>query len=264
MSLTIETYPSLQQADAARRDDGCYLAGGTLVMRELNYATNAYSRVLRVDQPPRDIRAQGDRLVIDAAVTMADICQSAAAECLHPVARSVGGPAVRNMATVGGNLFAPHPYGDLTTALLALQGEVSFVDGRTQALDQFLAARDRAPLVASVSVHLPRQGEFRFRKVSRVKPKGVAVMSIAAWLPMSGGRVLQARIAFGAMGPVPSRANAAEQALEGATLDRQGVERALSVATQGLNPADDALASAWYRGEVAPVHLRRVLLNEDA
>ncbi len=78
MSLTIETYPSLQQADAARRDDGCYLAGGTLVMRDLNYATNAYSRVLRVDQPPRDIRARGERLVIDAAVTMTDICQSAA------------------------------------------------------------------------------------------------------------------------------------------------------------------------------------------
>ena len=39
---------------------------------------------------------------------------------LHPAARSVGGPAVRAQATVGGNLFAPPPYGDFAAALLAL------------------------------------------------------------------------------------------------------------------------------------------------
>ena len=44
---------------------------------------------------------------------------------LHPVARSIGGPAVRTMATVGGNLFAACPYGDFTVALLALDGTVS-------------------------------------------------------------------------------------------------------------------------------------------
>ena len=32
---------------------------------------------------------------------------------LRPVAQAIGGPAVRAMATVGGNLFAPSPYGDL-------------------------------------------------------------------------------------------------------------------------------------------------------
>jgi CO/xanthine dehydrogenase FAD-binding subunit len=41
-----------------------------------------------------------------------------------PVARAVGGPQIRNMATVGGNLFAPHPYGDFAAALLALGARV--------------------------------------------------------------------------------------------------------------------------------------------
>ena len=40
---------------------------------------------------------------------------------LHPVARIIGGPAVREAATVGGNLFAPSPYGDFAAALLALE-----------------------------------------------------------------------------------------------------------------------------------------------
>ena len=43
---------------------------------------------------------------------------------LAPVAESIGGPAVRNMATVGGNLFARSPYGDFAVALLALGATV--------------------------------------------------------------------------------------------------------------------------------------------
>ena len=88
-------------------------------------------------------------------------------------------------------------------------------------------------------------------------------MSIAAWLPGAPSSLSQVRIAFGAMGATPLRATAAEQALERVALDSRGIERALSVATQGLSPIDDALASAWYRMEVAPVHLRRLLLNEE-
>lgn len=263
MTLTVETYGTLAEADAARRGDGRYLAGGTLVMRDLNYAVPGLSRVLRVSNPPRAIRQQGERLSMDAGVTMADVIESREAAFLAPVARSVGGPAVRNMATVGGNLFAAHPYGDFTAALLALDGEVQFVDGRTQPMEAFLAERDRAPLVASITMRMPRTGEFRFRKVARVKPKGVSVMSIAAWLPGAPMRVSQVRIAFGAMGPTPLRARAAEQVLEGRALDASGIERALSVATQGLAPVDDALASAWYRNEVAPVHLRRLLLDAE-
>ena len=69
---------------------------------------------------------------------------------LAPAARAVGGPAIRNMATIGGNLVAPHPYGDLTVALLALDGEVQMADGSTQPLEQYLASRQG--LVRAVSM----------------------------------------------------------------------------------------------------------------
>ena len=48
------------------------------------------------------------------------------------------------------------------------------------------------------------------------------------------------------------------------TLDGSAWFAALAAATEGLSPPDDPLASAWYRREVAPVHLRRLLLGEDA
>ncbi|MEM1198609.1 MAG: xanthine dehydrogenase family protein subunit M, partial [Pseudomonadota bacterium] len=72
------------------------------------------------------------------------------------------------------------------------------------------------------------------------------------------------RVAYGAMAPTAVRAKAVEQALEGATLDERGVAPALERATEDLDPPTDALASAWYRKETASVHLRRLLLGEDA
>jgi len=263
MSLSVETFQTLDQVAGAMGSDARFLAGGTLVMRDVNEGDQSFSRILRLPQMPSEIRAEDQRIIIDAGVTMHQVVASRDLDFLASVARSVGGPAVRAMGTVGGNLFAPHPYGDLAAALLALDGEVRFADGRTQPLENFFAERASAGLVAAVSINRPRSGEFRFRKVSRVKPKGVSVMSIAAWLPGAPRRVAQARIAFGAMGSTPLRAKGVEQALEGQSLDAAGIERALAVVCDGLDPQDDALASAWYRREVAPVHLRRLLLDRE-
>jgi CO/xanthine dehydrogenase FAD-binding subunit len=55
---------------------------------------------------------------------------------------------------------------------------------------------------------------FRRRKASRVKPKGAAVVSIAAHLPNLGGRVSNARVAYGAMAPTAVRAKGVERALQ--------------------------------------------------
>jgi CO/xanthine dehydrogenase FAD-binding subunit len=128
-----------------------------------------------------------------------------------------------------------------------------------------LAARERSfgALVLSVSFARPAGGEaFRYRKVSRIKPKGGSVLTIAAHLPTSGGRVTGARIAFGSMGPTPLRAKSAERALEGRSLDANTIAAAANAALEGLAPVDDALASAWYRRETAGVFLRRVLSGE--
>jgi CO/xanthine dehydrogenase FAD-binding subunit len=241
--------------------------GGTLVMRALNEGTQDFDTVIRITDPAlRQIRPEGDRVSIGAGVTMAQILGSRDLAVLHPVARIVGGPAVRTTATVGGNLFADAPYGDLTVALLALDGTVMLAGGgRPVALDEFLKTRHRdpRPLVTSVTITRPRDAQaFRFHKVTRIKPKGVSLLSMAAHLPQSGGRVAGARVAYGAMAATPVRVPAVERALEGRTLDPAGIAAAVAAATDGLDPPTDALASAWYRREVAPVHLRRLLLNQ--
>ena len=83
---------------------------------------------------------------------------------------------------------------------------------------------------------------------------------MAANLSRSGGSV---RVAYGNMGAGPLRASSVERALEGANLDATGIQPALAVAAEGLNPPTDPLATDWYRREVAPIHLRRLLLGQS-
>lgn len=272
MALQVKTFAQISEAAAALASDRSarFISGGTLVMRAINEGDTSFATLVRsTDASTRQIRNDGARIGVGAGVRMVDILANRDLAVLHAAARVVGGPAIRTMATVGGNLFAPSPYGDLTVALLVLDATVTvqggYGDAQQLPLDQFLAGRDRgrAGLVTQVVVSVPASPEaFRFRKVSRVKPKGISVLSIAAHLPIVGGRIAGARIAYGNMAPTPIRAHGVERALEGRSLDAAGIAPALAVAADGTSPATDALASAWYRREVLPVHLRRLLLGQ--
>jgi xanthine dehydrogenase small subunit len=272
MSVAVKTFLSTgEAAQALAQDRGArYLAGGTLVMRALNEGDVSISTVVRAtDRSLGAIDATSSRIIIGAGVTFARIIAERELAFLHPVARSIGGPAVRNMGTVGGNLFAPTPYGDFATALLALDATVSLAGGygaRDVAIEDFLSSRGRNPdaLVLSVAVARPLTPDaFRYRKIARVKPKGGSLLTLAILVPVSGGRVQGARIAVGSMGPTALRAKGAERALEGRPLDAASIGAAVGAINEGLAPSNDALASAWYRREVAGVHLRRLLSGQE-
>lgn len=264
MSLTLQTYPSVQEAAAALAKSGArYLGGGTLVVRAANEGDIGISNFVRASAPSlSEIDITGARARIGASVTMSAIARHAGLIAIAPAAKAVGGPAIRNMATVGGNLFAPAPYGDFAVALLALDATVS-LGGEDVPVEAFLAKRESiSDVVTSVAFDLPKAGAFRFTKVSRIKPKGVSVLSIAAVLEEdAGGAISAARIALGCMSDRPIRAAAAEAALIGRRRDSAGIADALAVANQGTSPITDPIASAWYRTEVLPVHLGRLLLR---
>src|SRR2546430_16656862 len=117
-------------------------------------------------------------------------------------------------------------------------------------IEEFLQSRERqsGALVVAVSCQKPASAAaFRYRKIARIKPKGGSVITLAAHLPSSGGRISGARIALGSMAATQIRPKAAEPALEGRPLDGSAISAAAAAATEGVSPADNALGSAWYR-----------------
>lgn len=272
MPVTVKTFATSGEAAALLSADRSarYLGGGTLVMRALNEGDLSIGTVVRAtDRALTRVDLSSGRIVLGAGVTFARILAQRDLAFLHPAARSIGGPAVRNMGTVGGNLFAPAPFGDFTVALLALDATISFQGGlgpREVPVEEFLQSRDRQAGALVLSISLPRPASpeaFRYRKVARIKPKGGAVITLAAHVPASGGRVSGARIALGSMAATPIRARAAERAIEGRPLDADSIRAAATAAAEGASPADNALASAWYRREVVGVHLRRLLSGQE-
>ena len=269
MTVDLQTFETLRDASTAvgRDPSARFLGGGTLLVRALNENADFSTLVCCTDRVLTEIRASGSRVRIGAGVTMAQVLACADLAFLHPAARAVGGPAVRAQATVGGNLFAPPPYGDFTAALLALDARVSVQSGyspREIPIDEFLRSRDSMShaVVAGVECARPRnEGGFRFLKVSKVRPKGVSLLTIAARLEYSAARLSGVRVAYANMAPVPIRGVAVERALEGRRLERPTVEAAAAVAADGCSPPTDAIASAWYRREVLSVHLSRLLLG---
>jgi CO/xanthine dehydrogenase FAD-binding subunit len=271
MSVTVKTFSTSAEAAAALSSErgARYLGGGTLVMRALNEGDISISTVVRAtDGALARLDVASSRITIGAGVTFARILAELDLAFLHAPARSIGGPAVRNMGTVGGNLFAPSPYGDFTVALLALDATVSVQGGlgaRDMPIEEFLQSRERQnALVLAVSCQRPASADaFRYRKVARIKPKGGSVITLAAHLPISSGRISGGRIALGSMAPTHIRAKAAERALEGRALDASAVDAAAAAAADGISPTDNALASAWYRREIVGVHLRRLLSGQE-
>ena len=170
------------------------------------------------------------------------------------------------MGTVGGNLFAPSPFGDFAVALLALDATVSVQGGygaREMAIEEFLArarprrGRARARRLLPAPRAPTRSAIARSRASSR---KAGRVMTLAAHAPDQSAAASSARASRTARWRRPPvRAKAAERALEGRTLDAASIAAAVAAAAEGTSPANNSLASAWYRREVVGVHLRRLL-----
>lgn len=265
MSVMLEAARQIRLVPALQAKGATIVAGGTLTVAGHNYGHAAGGTLIILDRLGLDrVTVVGKKVTFGAMVTMAAIARDRRLKFLHAVCNSIGGPAVRAMATVGGNLFAPPPYGDMATALLALDAEITVHDGKAAKkypIEVFFQQRKKLErcLVVSVSFTVPVPDSFRYTKVVRRKPVSAAVVTIAALLPRKAGKVIGARIALGAMASHAMRAHKAEAALEGRSLDSAAIAAAANRIAGDASPADDAYATAWYRRQVAPVHLARLL-----
>ncbi|HTX68596.1 MAG TPA: xanthine dehydrogenase family protein subunit M [Thermoleophilia bacterium] len=221
------------------------------------------------------VREAGDVLEIGAATTMGVIAAHPAVRELVPVlaaaAGSVGSPLVRNRATVGGNLVTASPSADTAPALLAADATVRmagaeagprelplaefFVDYRTTALRA-------GEIVTHVLVPLVgRPVPGRFEKVGLRNADAISVVCAACEIELDGSICRAARIALGAVAPVPVRALAVEAALRGRELDEDVAAECARLVHEHISPIDDLRASGRYRGWVAEAVVARMVAD---
>jgi CO/xanthine dehydrogenase FAD-binding subunit len=243
------------------------IAGGTLAMPLVNEGVSMPEQAMGLRRAGLDrVQRQDGHLSIGAVVTLTQMAEQREIPLLAETAHSIGGWAIRNMGTVGGNLFAPPPAGDLAAALLALDATVTLAGPkgkRTLPLADFhtgfmMNALQPGELVAGFDVPLPA-GKTVFLRYGRKQANTPAIVSIAAQLVFDGEKVKAARIALNAVGPHPLRAHKAEAALIDKTLDEATIGAAATAAAAECEPFTDAIATEWYRRRMVQVYVRRAL-----
>lgn len=252
----------LSHSDAAR-----IIAGGTVVMPELNYGTDDFKNLVSLRHAGLSgIAIQGKSATIGAATKLSDIEDDDRLQFLRPALDSIASPTIRNMATIGGNLFVKQPYGDFAVCLIALGATVAIAGAkntREDSVENIVKSGLKAgEIVTEIRFDIPRDGTFKFTKAGRKALNSAAVVTVAAVIEAEGGNITGCRIALGAVAGYPLRAASVEKALQGKPLDRTTVEAAAKEAANDIDPADDAYATAWYRRRVTPVHIRRALVGE--
>jgi CO/xanthine dehydrogenase FAD-binding subunit len=254
---------SATEAAGLLRDGGWLVGGGTVVMPKVNAGAVPVDRLVSLRRAGLDgITVTDGAARVGAAATLAALGEHDGLAFLRPVVRSIASPPVRNLATVGGNLFVPQPHGDLAVALLALAARLDVIsaDGtRTIAVGEPVEPTE---IVTTVHFGVPDAGAWRYLKAMRRKHNSASIGTVAAVVTVTDGVVSAARIALGGVAPRPVLAEAAASALVGRPLDAAAATAAGEAARAEAEPFDDAYASAWYRDRVLPVHVRRALTGE--
>ena len=216
------------------------------------------------------IRIEGDDLCIGAMTRHAELLASAVAgehfRILHDAERVIADPVVRNRGTVGGSLCQGDPSEDLSAVFAAIKATVVItgssgtrtVAARELHVGPYETAVGDAELLTEVRVPIRPGGASAYRKVERrAGDWAVAAAGAAVWL--AGDTITDVGIGLTAVGAEHFCAPAAEDALRGATISDDVIERAGALAAENVNPATDQRGPAEYKRHLAGELTKRAL-----
>ena len=189
------------------------------------------------------------------------------ANAIVDAARVLGSVQVRTMATLGGNLAHATPSAEMVPALL-VHGAAVDVTGpagtRSTALQDLFVGPGRttlssAELLTHVRAHsAPASGSCYLRQTVRWA-MDLAGVGVAAMVEVEADVITAARVALGAVAPVPLLVPEAAAVVVGAPLSAERAGRAGELASEASRPISDARGPAEYRRAVVSVLVARAL-----
>lgn len=213
---------------------------------DISGVTEAGINEIQVDHEARELR-------VGALVSYTELLEhpiAAERPLLRETLEAIGDVQVRNAGTLGGGIAHADPAQDLPPALLCYGTEVIAVgpDGETRYdLDSFFIDfyfTELAPeeIIRELVITLPPSGSGgAFKKHART-PGGFSEAAVGALVvPDENGEVADARLAYCAGGPVPSRVDRSiEEAFAGGTPTEADKEAAATALVDEIEILEDA------------------------
>ncbi len=254
------------------------IGGGTDLLLEIQQGQSPVeeamvdtSRIAGLDCITND----GSHIVIGCAVTHTQIVHDAHiihhGACLVESCGVIGGPQVRNVATLAGNIAHALPAGDGSIGLLALDGEIEVTDAGGS---HWMPLKDAflGPGKSAIDPHRAVLTRLRFplaeasagSAFTRVmRPQGVALpmISMAARLQLDENNIITTvRISLGPAGPVPYLAEPAMEVLTGGQAGAEQFDKAAEAVLASVPLRTSKYrATREYRAEMIRTHLPLIL-----
>lgn len=267
----------LKEALEMLREEGTYpLAGGTNLLVDIRAGAIRPRTVVDIGFLPelRELAHQNGSIEIGSCLNMTEIANSALIKSRIPLlaqsALSVGGPQIRNRATLGGNIVSASPAADTVVSLIALDAEATLqsVTGMRKMLleDLFLGPGQtkikKDELLTQISFKPPGSDEKGlFFKFGRRNAMAISVVNLAIVVTVDQmtEKWRSARIALGSVAPVVIRARKAESLVSNQQVDEALIQMVAEAAASECSPISDIRASAHYRRAMVEVHVQWVL-----
>ena len=253
------------------------VSGGTDLLLDMQQGRHdPVDLMIDVSEIPEmcELRIEGDHIILGAGVTHSEIIQNEIlnlnAQCVVEGCGLIGGPQVRNVATIGGNVAHALPAGDGTISLLAIgsEAQIATPDGRLwMPIENLFAGPGKtsfdrnSTILVKFKFPIARAGDASaFYRVMRPQGVAIAILNMACWLhALPGGILDDIRLAAGPAGHRPFRARKTEDFLRGKKPTPDVLADAAKVMlTEAQLRTSQHRATAEYRKDLIPVVLNRV------
>ncbi len=271
-------YHPLNLKDALRirsTEQTSVLAGGTDWMIRQKRLLSEGCSVLYIGQLEELRRIAGDdeTLHIGAVCTLSDLLSSPLVpEYLKKPLAEMASPAIRNIATIGGNVCNASPAADTLPMLYALDADICLRSAEGEEIvpvQDFILGPGRTKLDKNqilTSIRIPVQYEWActYKKLGMRRANSLSKLSFYAIAVHADACLHDVRITFGAVAPTVVRCREAERKILSGNNDAKDdvIQRVSALYDELLQPIDDVRSNSKYRRTVSLRLLEQYLIEE--
>ena len=258
------------------------IAGGSDVLIRIREGKMAGATLVGIRDIPElqgvSLNDNGD-IYIGAATSFSHVTADPIIQKYIPVlgwaVDQVGGPQVRNIGTIGGNICNGAVSADSAPTVFSLGGQVRIVSRegvRLVPVEEFYAGPGRVNLKQNelvTHIVIPKENYEgycgHYIKYSMRNAMDIATLgcSVVVKVDSAAGTVSDIKITFGVAAPVPYRCKVTEEKLKGRPVDAKLLDLIENSVREEINPRDSWRASKAFRlqigGEIARRALERAL-----
>jgi CO/xanthine dehydrogenase FAD-binding subunit len=239
------------------------IAGGTDLSIAVRSGELNKAYVVDVSRLPelREIQFTDGVLSVGAGLTFSEIMKHPLAARHAPLlvraVSFVGGPQIRNMGTIGGNVANASPAADSVPALTVHRARayVQRAGGiRVEPIEDLVIGPYRTTLkpdeivVGFLLEPMPQGFRCNFNRLARRSALAVARVNAAAWGRLnSNGLAENVRVSMGAIMPRPTRLECAEELVNGRIPTLKAIQEAAQAAAREMTRVSGVRPSTEYK-----------------